>query len=155
MTERTEGIGRRVLVLLADDDEEDRILVHEAWEASGVPAELQSVAGGRELLDYLLRGPVALPDLILLDLDMPGMDGRAVLAELGARDELRRIPVVMFSARPEGPQVSQCYALGARSYVSKPQSFGGLVDVLRGLSEYWFETVRLPSVAGGFPSGTE
>jgi CheY-like chemotaxis protein len=155
VTEQAEGARRRILVLLADDDEEDRLLVHEAWQASGIPAELRSVAGGRELLDCLLQGPAPHPDLILLDLEMPGMDGRAVLTELGSHEGLRRIPVVMLSSRPQGPHVSQCYALGARSYVNKPHSFRGLVDIVRGLSDYWFRTVRLPSAAGDFPARAE
>jgi CheY-like chemotaxis protein len=150
----------RVLVLLADDDEEDRLLLHEAWEASGIPVELRSVASGHELLDYLLHDrpatdgqPARRPDLILLDLEMPRMDGLAVLAELRARGELRRIPVVMLSSCSLSSEVGRCYALGARSYISKPHSFGELVDIVQNLADYWFCTVRLPPGDGGLAAG--
>lgn len=148
----------RVLVLLADDDEGDRVLLHEAWRESGIPAELRSVRNGRELLDYLMHGrpaadgqPPRRPDLILLDLEMPGMDGRAVLAELRGREELRRIPVVMLSSCSLSAEVDRCYALGARSYITKPHSFDELVNIVRSLAEYWFGTVRLPMDGGDAP----
>jgi DNA-binding NarL/FixJ family response regulator len=84
---------------------------------------------------------------------MPGMDGRAVLEALRVRADLRRIPVVMLSSCSLLPEIGLCYSLGARSYISKPHSFDGLVDIVRSLADYWFGTVRLPGMPGECRAG--
>jgi CheY-like chemotaxis protein len=143
--------GIRV-VLMADDDEDDLLLVKDAFRAAGIPVELRSVLDGEELLEYLFRrnkyedsflSPE--PSLILLDLNMPKKDGREVLAEIKAHPILRQIPVVVLTTSREALDIKRCYEMGASSYVTKPNSFNALVDLLSTVGKYWLETVELPS----------
>lgn len=146
-----------ISVLVADDDEDDRLLVRDAWKRHRLASELRFVAGGDELLDYLLRrGDYAdpaespRPDLVLLDCNMPGKDGPSALAELKGDPGLRRIPVVVMTADETHESIRRCYELGANSYVLKPFSFAELAEKLRVLGDYWFEIVSLPrGQAGG------
>jgi CheY-like chemotaxis protein len=139
------------IVLMADDDPDDLILVKEACKKIGVPLELHLVTDGVELMDYLNRRgkyenlpPDSVPSLILLDLNMPRKDGREVLAELMSHQFLRLIPVVVFTTSTGESDVLLCYMLGASSYVQKPHSLTALVDTLKLLGKYWLETVELP-----------
>jgi CheY-like chemotaxis protein len=113
---------------------------------------LRFVENGEDLLDYLKhRGkysPPATaprPELILLDLNMPRMDGREALREIKADAQLRRIPVVVFTTSKAGPDIDHLYDLGANSFITKPVQFEAFVSVLRVLSQYWFNTVELPA----------
>jgi CheY-like chemotaxis protein len=140
------------VILMAEDDSDDRLLVQDAiaecqWEGS-----LKFVENGEELLDYLFRrgkyntlNGAHRPGLILLDLNMPKKDGREALRELKADPELRRIPVVVLTTSKADTDVDGLYELGASSFISKPVQFDALVKVIRILSEYWFKTVELPS----------
>jgi len=139
------------VVLLAEDDEDDVLLIRDAFAESGISIELHSVLDGEELLEYLFRrskyedshlSPE--PSLILLDLNMPRKDGREVLAEIKAHPVLRQIPVVVLTTSRESLDIQQCYKMGASSYVAKPNSFNDLVDVLKTVGKYWLETVELP-----------
>jgi len=140
------------VILIADDDEDDLLLVRDAFALSGIPLELRSVSDGEELLEYLFRRSKyedALlfpePTLILLDLNMPRKSGRETLAEIKAHRTLRQIPVVVLTTSREALDIQQCYELGASSYVTKPNGFNSLVDVLTTIGKYWLETVELPS----------
>ena len=149
--------ARRKVVLLADDDPEDRELTRDAFGESGLRGEMRFVEDGRDLLDYL-RGsgrwsnPSArpAPALILLDLNMPRMDGREALREIKSDPELRDIPVVVLTTSTTEKDVRHTYELGVNSYVTKPGTYPALVDVVRVVTRYWLEVVRLPdSRAGG------
>lgn len=140
-----------IVILMADDDPADVRLTQKALEECHLKNDFRHVSDGQELLDYLnRRGRFAdpatspRPGLILLDLNMPGMDGRTALAHLKADADLRRIPVVILTTSKAEEDVLRSYDLGANSFVSKPVTFDGLVDVVRTLDTYWFQLVALP-----------
>src|SRR5260370_10285592 len=143
--------GHPITILLADDDEEDRMLTAGALEESRVVNDLRFVEDGDELLDYLYqRGKYSdpstspAPGLILLDLNMPRKDGREALREIKAYPDLRRIPIVVLTTSKAEEDIYRTYDLGANSFVTKPVSFDGLVNVLRDIGRYWIEIVELP-----------
>ena len=143
---------RPIVILLADDDADDRHLAREALAESRLINELHEVTDGEQLLDYLVRrGEYAdprsspRPGLILLDLSMPRKDGREALAEIKSDPQLRQIPVIVMTTSSAEEDVCRSYDLGASSYVTKPVTFTGLVEVMRGIARYWFEIVELPS----------
>ncbi|WP_349263121.1 response regulator [Longimicrobium sp.] len=138
---------------MADDDEDDRLLAREALAQSlALAAELRFVNDGVELMQYLRREPpfadaaaTPRPGVILLDLNMPRMDGREALQALKADPELRRIPVVVMSTSQADEDIVRSYDLGAASFITKPVTFEGLVEVMRGFGTYWTEVVGLPA----------
>jgi CheY-like chemotaxis protein len=141
------------VILLAEDDSDDRLLLKDALADCGWSGELRCVEDGEELLEYLLRrgnyqSPASAPrpGLILLDLNMPRKDGREALREIRADANLRRIPVVVLTTSQADTDISHLYDLGANSFVSKPVQFDALVNVVRALSQYWFKTVTLPAL---------
>ena len=144
---------RPLTILLADDDEEDRELARDALQDSRLANEMKFVFDGQDLLDYLRHegrwaGPdvdAPRPGIILLDLNMPKMDGREALAELKADESLRRIPVVVLTTSKDEADVLSTYDLGVSSFITKPVTFGGLVEVMRTWTQYWFEIVELPN----------
>ena len=140
------------LLLLADDDSDDRLLVKDALEECQWGGELRCVEDGQDLLDYLLhRGTYKeaappRPKLILLDLNMPRKDGRQALREIRANPALRRIPVVILTTSRADNDIRTLYDLGANSFISKPVQFADLVNVIRLLGQYWFTVVELPAI---------
>jgi CheY-like chemotaxis protein len=143
---------RRITILMADDDEEDRELTQEALQDSHLANEVRFVVDGQDLLDYLRReGDYAdpsvdapRPGIILLDLNMPKMDGREALAEIKADESLRQIPVVVLTTSKDEEDVLRTYDLGGNSFITKPVTFAGLVEVMQTWTRYWFEIVELP-----------
>jgi CheY-like chemotaxis protein len=140
------------VILMADDDDDDRLLTKDALAEAGLDGDLHFVQNGEELLDYLCRrGKYRLaaaaprPGLILLDLNMPLKDGREALREIRADPELRRIPVVVLTTSKADTDIGIIYELGANSFISKPFQFEALVDVMKMLGQYWFQTVELPA----------
>jgi len=143
--------GKPIVILLADDDEEDRMLAADALAESRVVNDLRFVEDGDELLDYLYhRGRYAdpksspAPGLILLDLNMPRKDGREALREIKNDPDLRRIPIVVLTTSKAEEDIYRTYDLGANSFITKPVSFEGLVAVMREIGRYWIEIVELP-----------
>jgi CheY-like chemotaxis protein len=143
--------GHPITILLADDDEEDRMLTAEALVESRVVNDLRFVEDGDELLDYLYhRGRYSdpqsspIPGLILLDLNMPRKDGREALKEIKADPDLRRIPIIVLTTSKAEEDIYRTYDLGANSFITKPVSFEGLVSVMRDIGRYWIEIVELP-----------
>jgi two-component system, response regulator len=139
-------------ILMADDDREDCRLSQEALNDARLLNEMRFVYDGEELMDYLReRGDYANggraspePGVILLDLNMPKMDGREALAEIKGDPALRSIPVVVLTTSKAEEDILSSYDLGANSFITKPVTFAGLVEVMQGLSRYWFEIVALP-----------
>ncbi len=138
------------VILMADDDADDRLLAKDAFAESRFNGDLQFVENGEELLDYLLhRGKyenaatAPRPKLILLDLNMPKKDGREVLREIKTDPDLRRIPVVVLTTSQADTDVGGIYELGANSFICKPVKYDALVNVMRVLGEYWFRTVEV------------
>jgi CheY-like chemotaxis protein len=145
--------ARPFVILLADDDEEDRELARDALQDSRLANEMRFVVDGQDLLDYLRHegrwaGPemdAPRPGIILLDLNMPKKDGREALAEIKADESLRRIPIVVLTTSKDDADVLSTYDLGVSSFITKPVTFGGLVEVMRTWTQYWFEIVELPN----------
>ena len=140
-----------VTILVADDDADDRQLVAEAFEEAKILNDLRFVEDGVELLDYLhRRGKYGEPDssprpgLILLDLNMPRMDGREALGLIKADRNLRSIRVIIMTTSKAEQDIVQSYDLMASSYITKPVRFESLVDVVKTIGKYWLEIVELP-----------
>jgi len=143
--------GRSVTILMAEDDEDDCLLVKEAFLESRLINDLRFVRDGEELMDYLYRrkrySDRALspcPGLILLDLNMPRKDGREALKEIKADPGLRSIPVVVLTTSEDENDILHMYDLGASSFITKPVTFEELVRVIRSFGCYWLEIVELP-----------
>jgi CheY-like chemotaxis protein len=146
---------KTISILIADDDADDRMMAKEALEECRLANHLDFVEDGVELLDYLrARGRYAAPraakrpGLIILDLNMPKMDGREALREIKADPSLRRIPIVVMTTSKAEEDIYRTYDLGVNSFITKPVTFEGLVAVMRALGRYWIEIVELPDVDG-------
>ena len=142
---------KRIHILLAEDDPDDQLLTRRALEQGPVAVELTVVEDGAELLRCLRRQDeyedVRRPDLILLDLNMPRMDGREALREIKTDSELRRIPVVVLTTSEAERDILESYNLGVNAFVTKPVSFDALADAMEALGEFWFQIVKLPPSA--------
>ncbi|MFQ3234558.1 MAG: CheY-like chemotaxis protein [Paraglaciecola sp.] len=145
------GKSKPIVILMADDDEDDRMLAEDALRESRVLNELHCVKDGVELLNYLRReGKFAdkslspRPGLILLDLNMPRIDGREALQQLKADPALCSIPIVILTTSIQEEDMVKSYELGAASYITKPVTFEGLVALMRALGNYGVEFVELP-----------
>jgi len=147
-----QGHGIPVMILIADDDEDDRLLTKQALQEAHLSNDVRFVEDGEELMDYLRRqgkysgldGKAPRPGLILLDLNMPKKDGRECLREIKSDGDLRDIPIVVLSTSREDEDIARSYKLGVNSFISKPVTFTGLVDALKVMGQYWFELVELP-----------
>jgi CheY-like chemotaxis protein len=141
---------RPFTILLADDDEEDRELARDALQGSRLANEMQFATDGQDLLDYLrhegrwTEENSPRPGIILLDLNMPKKDGREALQEIKADESLRRIPIVILTTSKDEADVLATYDLGVSSFITKPVTVGGLVDVMKTWTQYWFEIVEVP-----------
>jgi len=132
-------------ILMADDDPDDRLLVKEALIDANFPDNnLRFVEDGQDLMDYLMgSGKYAglnkapLPDLILLDLNMPKKDGREALKEIKSNPDLRQIPVLIFTTSTSVQDIKASYEIGANTYISKPVTFEALVTVMQTIKCYW------------------
>jgi CheY-like chemotaxis protein len=140
-----------IVILLADDDEEDLQMTIDALAESRLGNDLRITRDGEELMDYLFRrGPFAdpadspAPGLILLDLNMPKKDGREALAEIKTNEALRNIPVIILTTSKAEEDIFRSYDLGVNSFITKPVTFAGLAEAMKVLAQYWFEIVELP-----------
>lgn len=138
-------------VLVAEDDPDDRDLTREAFAASNAAGDLRFVEDGQELLDYLFRrgayvseGAAPRPDLLLLDLNMPRLDGREALRQIKADPDLRTLRVVVLTTSRAPEDIVAAYDISASSYIAKPTSYRHLLQVVESLARYWLEVVELP-----------
>ena len=138
-------------ILIAEDDEDDYLLTMEALKEAGVDTQIKWVKDGEELMDYLepvgttiKKTSPEFPSLILLDLNMPRKDGREVLDEIKKNNALRKIPVVVLTTSKAETDINHAYDLGVNSYIQKPVRFNEFVEVIKVLSNYWFQVVKLP-----------
>ena len=143
--------GRVATILLVEDDEEDRWGTKRAFAKSHLRNKLMAVENGEEALDYLYhRGDFEdvneypSPDLILLDLNLPIMDGRSVLLKIKGDPNLRLIPVVVLTTSRQEEDILRSYDLGVNSYISKPIDFDKFTKMVTEMGNYWFELVVLP-----------
>lgn len=139
-----------ITILMADDDDDDYVLTKKALKESKLLNTLIRVKDGEDLLDYLYaRGAyadqaVARPGVILLDLNMPRMDGREALKIIKSDPQLSNIPVVVFTTSKAEEDIYRSYQLGSNSFITKPVTFENLITVMKTLGLYWFEIVELP-----------
>jgi len=142
---------KRITILMAEDQTDDQILMRRALGESRLLHELYIVKDGEELLDYLYHrrqySELAIaprPDLILLDLYLPKIDGKEALQAIKADPKLRRIPIVVLTSSRAEEDIRHSYELGASSYLTKPMTFELLVEAVNTLGDYWFDIVELP-----------
>ncbi len=141
---------KRTIVVIAEDDPDDCLLIKDAFKEANPAVEVWFVADGAELLDFLhRRGQYAMktlpqPELVLLDLNMPRIGGMDVLREIKRDPALRSIPVVVLTTSRSPEQVALSYELGGNGFITKPNSYTELVEIMQTLDRYWFHVVRLP-----------
>ena len=144
-------IQKKSIILVADDDEDDQLFTKEAFEENEFDIEVKFVNDGLELLDYLKnRNKYSnndisnRPSLILLDLNMPKMDGREALKEIKSDPELKLIPVVALTTSKAQQDVLKSYELGVNSFITKPVTLNAFLEIARTLGHYWLKVVQLP-----------
>lgn len=140
-----------IVILMADDDEDDIMLTEKALRQGKLLNELYCVRDGEELLDYLFHqgaytdaAEAPRPGIILLDLNMPKKDGREALKEIKANPDVNDIPVVVFTTSKAEEDIYRSYKLGVNSFITKPVTFDRLIEVMQMIGKYWFEIVTLP-----------
>jgi chemotaxis family two-component system response regulator Rcp1 len=135
-------------VLLVDDNPADTDLTSDVLGRNGCPTHIHSVINGVEAIAFLRRegkyGHAVRPDFVILDLSLPGKDGRAVLAEVKADPLLRKIPIAIFSTSEARQDIQRSYELGANCYVRKPGNLGDFISAVTSIGEFWFGLARLP-----------
>jgi CheY-like chemotaxis protein len=143
---------KSVHILIADDDPDDCMLARAAFRESRIANEVRFVHNGEELMNYLLGLPpftdrqrYPLPGLVLLDLNMPLKDGREALTEIKSNPQLRGIPVVILTTSADEEDILRSYDDGVNSFITKPVSFSGLLEVVQSLGRYWLDIVELPA----------
>lgn len=140
-----------VNILLAEDDEDDYLLIIDALRESRLANEMHWVTDGEHLMDYLYRrgeyrdsDKSPTPGIILLDLNMPRKDGREALEEIKSDPTLRKIPIIVLTSSKSEEDTLRSYDLGVNSFIRKPVKFEEFVDMVKILGKYWFEIVELP-----------
>jgi len=142
-----EEMGKPVEILLVEDNPGDVRLTQEVFKESKIRNKLHVVKDGVEAMDFLRQGKGAngvRPDLILLDLNLPKKDGREVLAEIKADDDLKRIPVVVLTISKAEEDILRSYSLHANCYLTKPIEFEQFFNLVKYIEEFWLTIVKLP-----------
>ena len=141
--------GRPVEILLVEDNEGDIGLVEEVFEEGRIHNNLSVAEDGDEAMMFLRKegqfANATRPDLILLDLNLPGKDGREVLKEVKEDDNLKKIPVVVLTTSKAEEDILKSYDLHANSYITKPVDFDQFINVIKSIESFWLEVVKLPS----------
>jgi two-component system, chemotaxis family, response regulator Rcp1 len=144
-------VSKKIHILLVEDNPADADLIRESFRSSRFEIELAVAVNGKDAVDCVhRRGRFAgapTPKLILLDLNLPGIDGRGVLADIKQDADLRKIPVSMLTSSTAEQDIAQTYDLGANSYVVKPLDFKSFQAIIRALEDFWFDVVTLPEAA--------
>jgi two-component system response regulator len=150
-----EHLTRSQSILLVEDNEDDYEATCRAFKKANLCNQIDWCKSGRDALDYLKREgaykdvrKVMRPGLVLLDLNMPGLDGRRTLEAIKQDDALKRIPVIILTTSSDERDIEACYQSGANTYVQKPVSFDGLIEAIKRLKAYWFEIALLPKEDG-------
>jgi CheY-like chemotaxis protein len=148
-------MSSRRAILLVEDNPADIQITRRALRESGAPVELIVVRDGQEAVDYLCRhGAHAadaswrVPDLILLDLNLPRLTGQEVLRHIRGEEALQSVPVVVLTTSTRPEDIRDVYAAGANTYIEKPQDFARFVETLRTIQRYWLDTALLPPSPG-------
>ncbi len=140
-----------IRIHMCDDDPDDQLLVSDALEEAQLSTPIDFTNNGKELLQYLNReGEFShlvdqpLPGLILLDLNMPVMDGREVLSKIKQHEKFRSIPIIVLTTSKAEAEIVRTYNMGVNSFIMKPVSFDSLVEMIKSVTNYWFHLVSLP-----------
>ena len=135
-------------ILLVDDNPADTDLIAEVWARNGRPGNNHAITDGVEAIAFLRReqkyAHALVPDFVILDLNLPKKDGRAVLAEVKTDTFLRKIPIAIFSTSEAQQDIVRSYELGANCYVSKPGNLQGFISAVTLIGDFWFGLARLP-----------
>lgn len=134
-------------ILLVEDSVSDARLVKEAAKETSLPVEIRVAPDGFEAMDYLhqaVMGDMQQPDLVLLDLNLPGKNGREVLAEIKGSPNLKQIPVIVMTSSRCEDDVAAVYELNANCYITKPRDLHGFVRTIASIENFWFGTATLP-----------
>jgi len=144
-------VGRRIDILVVEDNPEDYETTLRAFNKAGVLNHIHHCTDGDEAVDYLFRrGKYAnakrspRPGMILLDLNLPGTDGRQVLAQIKADEKLRNIPVIVLTTSADERDIEDCYRCGANSYMQKPVDLDRFMTAVQRLTDFWIGVVILP-----------
>lgn len=135
------------VILVCDDDHEDQFLIEGAFTEARIKADIRFTSDGLELIQYLetcASGAHPCPSIILLDLNMPRVDGKQALEWIKSHSEFRAIPVVIYTTSSAKEDVRQCYRLGANTFMTKCGEFGKLVDRAKAFAKYWMDVAVLP-----------
>ncbi len=151
VSEKTSVTPQKQLILIVEDSDDDFFAMQRAFKKAGLLNPIHRCSNGDQAVDYLFRrGEFAAPDaaprpaIILLDLNLPGLDGRDVLRMVKADLELRRIPVIVLTTSCAPQDIQRCYADGANSYVHKPVDLEGFFQAISRLKDFWFGIAVLP-----------
>lgn len=148
MTQQSERTRRAIKVLLVEDDPGDVVIAREALKAAGLTTKLDVVSDGDEALEFLRAegrySKARRPDLVLLDLNLPGRSGLEVLAEVKADPDLRRIPVVVLTTSGSADDIARSYDLHANVYVAKPVDFDEFARVVQQIDQFFGRVAELP-----------
>lgn len=147
----TQNSEKPVIILLAEDDPGDQELTRRALNEGKIANDLHIVSDGEQALDYLYRrgkyedpSSSPRPSLILLDLNMPIIDGRQVLSEIKSDPKLSVIPVIALTTSKQETDILKSYQHGVNSYITKPVNIDEFIAVIMSLEDYWFRIVRIP-----------
>ena len=135
-------------ILIVEDSPDDFEATKRAFSKANLRNEIQHCESGESALAYLRSATTERPGIILLDLNMPGLDGRKTLEIIKKTESLKKIPIVILTTSSDERDVKACYELGANTYIQKPVDFDGLIAAIRRLKEYWFEIALLPKANG-------
>ncbi|HCT84177.1 MAG TPA: response regulator [Candidatus Margulisbacteria bacterium] len=144
-------IGKTIEILLIEDNPGDVRLTREVLKESNARNKLSVASDGEEAMDFLYKrgkySEAPVPDLILLDLNLPKKDGREVLAEIKNDKDLKRIPVIVLTTSRNQKDIINAYQLNANCYITKPVDLEQFIKVIKGIESFWFSIVELPSRA--------
>ena len=145
--------AKQIEILLVEDNEGDIGLVEEVFQEAKIMNNLNIAEDGEEAMLFLHKkgkfSNVPSPDIILLDLNLPGKDGREVLKEIKEDNELKRIPVVILTTSKAEEDILKSYNLHANSYITKPVDFDQFIRVIKSIENFWLDIVKLPSKGNG------
>lgn len=137
------------IILIAEDDADDRMIIEDALNETNNEVNVEFVHDGSQLIEYLENNlkasqGKALPTIIILDLNMPKIDGRQALAFVKGHDAFKRIPTIILTTSHAAEDIEKTYDLGVNSFITKPSNYSEMVQIAKRLSTYWFSTVELP-----------
>lgn len=144
----TRVVGRPVEILMVEDDKEDVLLTQEALKDAKMSNILHVVNNGDEAMEYLQRrgqfSQAERPDLIIMDLNLPGMNGKEILGEIKKDSQLSTIPVVILTTSDANKEISECYRLRANCFIHKPVDLDQFLHVIKSIEDFWLTIVKLP-----------